>query len=205
MRKYYPVAAVLILLAAIAIMASVVTTNANATPTFTVCGACHTQSAAHAKHVPAVPCATCHTAGPTVPPPPSACASCHKVAEIVATHPTGGCTVAGCHAAAPEPVVTSVSLKVAPTSIKLKKTVKATGSVTSAADLAGMKVLLKAEIKVGKAWKAAKAGSATVSDAGLYVWTYKPAKKGSYRMTATIKATDDYKGSKSPTKLFKVK
>ncbi len=122
----------------------------------------------------------------------------------MAKHPTGGCTIAGCHAA-PEPVTTAVSLKVAPASIKLKKTVKATGTVTPAADLAGIKVLLKAEIKVGKAWKAAKAGSATVSDAGLYVWTYKPAKKGSYRMTASIKATDDYKGSKSPTRLFKVK
>ncbi len=204
MRKYYPVAALLILLAAIALMASIATTNANATPGFTVCGACHTQAAAHAQHVPAVACATCHTAGAAAPPPPSACASCHGAAAIVAKHPTGGCTVAGCHAGAPEPVVTSVSLKVAPTSIKLKKTVKATGAVTPVADLAGMKVLLKAEIKVGKAWKAAKAGSATVSDAGLYVWTYKPAKKGSYRMTATIKATDDYKGSKSPTRTFKV-
>jgi len=199
------IAALLILLVAIALSASLVTANANATPLFTVCGACHTQAAAHAQHVPAVPCATCHTAGADSAPPPSACASCHKVAEIVATHPTGGCTIAGCHAAAPEPVITSVSLKVAPTSIKLKKTVKASGTVTPAADLAGIKVLLKAEIKVGKAWKAAKAGSATVSAAGVYVWTYKPAKKGSYRMTASIKATDDYKGSKSPTRLFKVK
>ena len=44
-----------------------------------------------------------------------------------------------------------------------------------------------------------------MSAAGLYVWTYKPAKKGTYRMTATIKATADYKGSKSPTRAFKVK
>ncbi len=205
MRKYYPVAALLILLAAIAIMASIVTTNANATPAFTVCGGCHGQTATHAKHA-TVACATCHTAGTAAPPPPSACASCHGAAAILAKHlALGGCgTVPGCHAAAPEPVTTAVSLKVAPASIKLKKTVKATGTVSPAADLAGMKVLLKAEIKVGKAWKAAKAGSATVSDAGLYVWTYKPAKKGSYRMTATIKATDDYKGSKSPTRAFKV-
>ncbi|MCX6372307.1 MAG: hypothetical protein NTX16_04370 [Actinobacteria bacterium] len=115
-----------------------------------------------------------------------------------------GCTVPGCHAA-PEPITTAVSLTVAPTSIKLKKTVKASGTVTPAADLAGIKVLLKAEIKIGKAWKAAKGGSATVSAVGMYVWTYKPAKKGTYRMTASIKATDEYKGSKSPTRAFKVK
>jgi hypothetical protein len=208
MRKYYPVAALLILLAAIAIMAAIVTTNANATPTFTVCGACHGQTATHAKHLPAVACASCHTAGATKPPPPSACASstCHGAAAILARHLTQGCgTTPGCHGVpAPTPITTAVSLKVAPTSIKFKKTVKATGTVSPAADLAGIKVLLKAEIKVGKAWKAAKAGSATVSAAGLYVWTYKPAKKGSYRMTATIKATADYKGSKSPSRAFKV-
>jgi len=209
MRKYYPVAALLILLATIALMASIATTNANATPTFTVCGACHTQAATHAvvAHVPLIAtnqCTKCHTNGTANPPTPAACASCHTAAKIVATHPAGGCTVAGCHAGAPEPVVTSVSLRVAPASIKLKKTVKATGSVTPVADLAGMRVLLKAEIRVGKAWRAARAGSATVSDAGRYVWTYKPAKKGSYRMTASIRATGDYKGSKSPTRRFKV-
>ena len=57
-----------------------------------------------------------------------------------------------------QPITTAVSLKVAPTSIKFKKTVKATGTVTPAADLAGIKVALKAEIKVGTAWKAAKTG-----------------------------------------------
>jgi len=201
------IAALLILLVAIALSASLVTANANATPGFTVCGVCHTQAATHAvaAHVPLITnnqCATCHTAGAGAP-PPSACASCHGAAAIVATHPTGACTIAGCHAA-PEPVITSVSLRVAPASIKLKKTVKATGSVTPVADLAGMRVLLKAEIRVGKAWRAARAGSATVSDAGRYVWTYKPAKKGSYRMTASIRATGDYKGSKSPTRRFKV-
>ncbi len=198
-RKHYLIAALLILLAAIALSASLVTANANAQATFTVCGACHTQTAAHATHVPAVACATCHTAGATEPPPPSACASCHGAADILARHPTQACgTTPGCHGV-PAPITTAVSLKVAPASIKLKKTVKATGTVSPAADLAGIKVLLKAERKVGKAWKAAKAGSATVSAAGMYVWNYKPAKKGSYRMTASIKATDDYKGSKSPT------
>jgi archaellum component FlaG (FlaF/FlaG flagellin family) len=209
-RRHYTIAALLILLVAIALSASLVTANANAQATFTVCGGCHTKAATHAvvAHVPFITnlqCANCHTNGTDNPPTPAACAACHGAAAILATHLTQACgTTPGCHGV-PAPITTAVSLKVAPASIKLKKTVKATGTVTPAADLAGIKVLLKAEIKVGKAWKAAKAGSATVSAAGIYVWTYKPAKKGSYRMTASIKATDDYKGSKSPTKLFKVK
>ena len=40
--------------------------------------------------------------------------------------------------------------------------------MTPAADLAGINVFVKAEIKVGSAWKAAKTGSATVSATGLY-------------------------------------
>ena len=44
-----------------------------------------------------------------------------------------------------------------------------------------------------------------MSATGAYSWNYKPAKKGTYRMTASIVATADYKGSKSPSRPFKVK
>jgi hypothetical protein len=214
MRRYYPVAALLILLAAIALSASIVTTSANALPTFTnpakgigPCDSCHKQDATHAKHA-TVACATCHTAGVATPPSPAACASCHGAAAILAsaTHVAQGCgTTPGCHGVpVPTPITTAVSLKVAPASIKFKKTVVASGAVTPAADLAGIKVVLKAEIKIGKAWKAAKTTKATVSATGTYSWTYVPAKKGSYRMTATIVGTTEFKGSKSPTRLFKV-
>jgi hypothetical protein len=203
MRKYYPVAALLILLAAIALSASVVTSSANALPTFTQaqkgigpCESCHGKDATHAKpsHT-TLACTSCHLTNTATPPTPAACASCHGASAILASasHVSQGCgTTPGCHG-------------VAPTSIKLKKTVKATGTVTPAADLAGIKVALKAEIKVGKAWKKAKTTSSVVSATGTYSWTYKPAKKGTYRMTATIVATTEHKGSKSPTRAFKVK
>ena len=219
MRKYYPVAALLILLAAIALSASIVTTNANALPTFTLaqkgigpCVTCHGMAATHdnPKHAAVYPtCSNCHLSGIATPPTPAACAKCHGGPSAIlasANHAAQGCgTTPGCHGVpVPTPITTAVSLKVAPTSIKFKKTVKATGIASPAADLAGVKVVLKAEIKVGSAWKAAKAGTATVSAIGAYTWTYKPAKKGTYRMTASIVATADYKGSKSPSRPFTV-
>lgn len=201
-RRHGRLLVVLLLALALVAMFGVLAQQASASQDFVLCASCHSQADTHAKHG-AVGCASCHTNGGTVPPPPSACATCHGAAAIVAKHPAATCGVSGCHGA-PAPITTAVSLKVAPTSIKLKKTVTASGSVTPATELVGIKVALKAEIKVGKAWKAAKAGSVTVNNLGKYKWVYKPAKKGTYRMTATIKATDDYKGSKSPTRGFKV-
>ena len=218
----------LMLLAAIAVSASLVTANANALPTFTdpvggigPCQTCHTKDATHSgtghvangvyKLSDLTTCANCHPNGDTtVPPTPAKCATCHGgTTAILAkpTHTTTGCgTTAGCHGYSnPAGVATTVALKVAPTSIKPKKTVKATGTVTPVATLAGVKVAVKAEMKKGAKWVKAKAASAVVSATGDYTWTYKPAKKGSYRMTASIVATSTYGASTSKVKTFKVK
>jgi hypothetical protein len=216
-RRKRSLVIVLLALAIVAVF-GIAAQQALALPTFTLaqkgigpCQTCHTQDATHANtNHSALPCATCHVTNISTPPLPTACGSCHGgPSAILATtsHTTQGCgTTAGCHGVpAPVPFTTSVSLKVAPSSIKLKKTVAATGAVTPAADLVGIKVVLKAEIKVGSAWKAAKSGFGTVSATGAYSWNYKPAKKGTYRMTASIVATADYKGSKSPSRPFKVK
>ena len=111
LRKYYPVAILLMLLVAIALSASLVTTNANALPTFTLadkgigpCQTCHTKAAIHAVTFHASffsTCSNCHPGDPsTVPPTPAKCAACHGAAAILAkpTHVTTGCTTtAGCH------------------------------------------------------------------------------------------------------------
>ena len=85
MRKYYPVVVLLILLAAIALSVSLVTTNANALPTFTTavggigpCDSCHTITATHAivNHT-TLACGSCHLSGTATPPTPVACAACH--------------------------------------------------------------------------------------------------------------------------------
>lgn len=290
MRKHYPVAMLSMLLVAIALSASLVTANANATPTWT-CGSCHPSSTTHptAIHHVGIACATCHANGGTAnPPTPAACASCHT---IPATHPvSGGCFATGCHsvpsatatitsfappsgpvgtnvtingtgftgatavafngtAAATStvnvvsatqitatvplgattgtiavtplsgPVATSatnftvtvpavttkVTLKVAPTSIRFRRTVKATGAVTPVLALVGSKVALKAQIKKGTRWVTTKSVTATVKASGAYSWTYKPAKRGTYRMQASIKATATKRASHSPWRTFKVR
>lgn len=210
MRKRYPVAVLLVLLAAIALSASLVTTSANAQPTFTTCSSCHPSSTTHptAIHHVGVACATCHVNGTANPPTPAACAPCHNgTAAILAktTHVAQGCgTTPGCHVTA-APFVTKVTLKVAPTSIKLRKTVKATGKVTPAGKLVGKKVSITTQRKVRTKWVKITVKTATVKATNAYAWTYKPAKKGTYRMQATIKATATYKASKSVFKTFKVK
>ena len=190
-----------VLLLALAVVAvfGIAAQQALALPTFDTaakgigpCDSCHGVAATHANvNHATVPCATCHTSGTATPPPPAACASCHGESAIWRSRPhvSQNCgTTPGCHGVPPvEPITTAVSLKVAPTSIKFKKTVKATGTVTPAAELAGIKVALKSEIKVGSAWKKAATKAVTVSATGTYSWTYKPAKKGTYRMSATIR------------------
>jgi IPT/TIG domain len=383
MRKYYPVAVLLILLAAIALSASLVTTNANALPTFTTavggigpCDSCHGESATHtsANHT-TLACSSCHLSGTATPPTPVACAACHGGTSAIlvsATHVTTKCgTTAGCHGAVSAATITSfaptsgpvgtvvtltgtgftgatavnfngttaaifsvvsatqitatvpsgattgtisvtplsgpdvisatsftvtvlpavptitsfaptsapvgtvvtltgtgftgatavafngtttaifvvvsatqitaevpsgattgtiavttpggtgtsatsftvtvpavttkVTLKVAPTSIRFRRTVKATGAVTPVLALVGSKVALKAQIKKGTRWVTTKSVTATVKASGAYSWTYKPAKRGTYRMQASIKATATKRASHSPWRTFKVR
>ena len=126
------------------------------------------------------------------------CTTCHQMSTGV-TAPNGSP-----HHTAKVVPATTITLKITPASIKFRKSVKATGAVTPILALVGIKVGLKAEMKSGAKWIKAKTGTATASAAGLYTWTYKPTKKGSYRVTATILPSAAYLGSKA-TKPFKVK
>lgn len=172
------------------------------------CWTCHTPGQAMAAVKAAAPanCTTvCHLASGTDSthaahvPDRGVCTTCHPLTAS-ATNANGSW-----HHTARVLPATTVTLKVSPASIKLKKTVKATGVVTPVATLTGTKVALKAVMKKGAKWVTAKTAKATVSATGTYTWTYKPAKKGTYRMTATIAKTTTYAGSKSATKTFKVK
>jgi hypothetical protein len=204
----------LLIMLAMAVSASIGAQNAQALPTFNTAGAglgpcdsCHTKDAIHAGTThSAQSCGKCHTSGTGTPPLPSACASCHTKAAILASsqHTSIGCgTAGGCHVA-PVQVTTTMTAKVAPTSVKLKKTVKVTGTAGPAASLAGAKVAFKVERKVGTKWVKMKTGSATASATGAFTWTYKTAKKGAHRVTASIAATSTYT-AKSVVKTFKVK
>jgi hypothetical protein len=89
-------------------------------------------------------------------------------------------------------------------SLNLGKSVTASGKVTPTS-LAGSQVKLTAQLKKSGKWTAAKTGFATISAAGAYSWKYKPAKKGSYRLQATIAATAAHTAAASTWLAFTVK
>ncbi len=110
MPKRYPAVTVLIVLAAIALSAALVTANANALPTFNTavggigpCDSCHPMASVHptATHHTGISCGTCHTVSTATPPLPSACGTCHTPTSVVLakpTHASTGCgTTVGCH------------------------------------------------------------------------------------------------------------
>ena len=195
-------------------------------PTNAKCITCHK---GYAAVFPSKNCWTCHTPGQDMAPvksgaPADCTVACHLASGATSTHvahtdrPTI-CTV--CHPLTTSATIangsphhtakalpaTTITLKVAPTSIKLKKTVTAAGIVTPVS-LVGEPVALTAQMKKGTKWVKAKAVAVEVTAVGAtaaYSWTYKPLKKGSYRIQAVIKATADYKGSVSPWRAFKVK
>jgi hypothetical protein len=190
-------------------------------------------SAPHAAAISAGGCATCHgTPINYQSPKTTSCGSsaCHGSAEqIIAAKPNHvGCTGAGCHTAptptptptvtptitpTPTPTVTPTApattklvAKVAPTTVKVRKSIKVTGTATTtpATTLTGAKIAFKVERKVGTKWVKMKTGSATVKAAGAFTWSYKTAKKGSHRVVISIAKTTT-RTAKTLTKTFRVK
>ena len=84
-----------------------------------------------------------------------------------------------------------MTAKVAPTTVKLGKSVTISGTVTPATQLAGAKVTILVNRKSGTKWVKAKSATATASATGAYSWKYKVTKKGSYQVKISVKATPD--------------
>jgi hypothetical protein len=213
-------------MAVLLVLAAVVTLGVLARPaaaqdtwSSTTCGTCHNYSsgdAFHSKttHASLGCAATCHSTGFSTP-NPGACATaaCHgTAAQVIAARPShvsSGCgTTVGCHGYTAPPVqeTTLLSAKVSPTTVKLGKKVKVSGTALPVPALANAKIAFKVERKVGTKWVKMKApATATVLAAGNYTWTYKTVKKGSHRVTLSIKETPTYTGIAKLVKTFKVK
>lgn len=84
-----------------------------------------------------------------------------------------------------------------------KKTMTASGTVTPAS--LGGKVTLTAQRKSGSTWLAASSSARTLTTKGTYSWSYKPTKKASYRIQATIAATGTHAAASSVWTTFSVK
>ena len=88
--------------------------------------------------------------------------------------------------------------------VKLGKRVTAKG-VATPTSLAGSKITLTAQLKKGTKWVRAKAARALIAATGAYSWKCKPAKKGAYRMQATIAETAVNAAAKTAWLFFRVK
>jgi hypothetical protein len=84
-------------------------------------------------------------------------------------------------------VTAGLTLGVRPASLRLGATVKASGMVTPAS-LAGASVKLTVQRRRGGAWASVKTVAVTANPGGPFAWTYKPGRKGSYRLRAALAA-----------------
>ena len=87
--------------------------------------------------------------------------------------------------------------------MKLGRRVTAKGTVTPTR-LAGSKVKLTVQ-KRGARWVTLKSVARTISASGAYSWKYKPARRGAYRMRATIAKTVAHTAATTKWRTFKVK
>jgi hypothetical protein len=208
-------------LAALALSASLVTTKANALPTFTTpvngigpCQSCHTKDqvhgvAAHQSFITGGLCANCHVNGDTsVPPTPVQCAACHGGVSVIlksASHTTQGCgTTAGCHGVPSGEVAPQIAIKTA-ASVKVKTSITISGTIAPAS-LAGNSVSITIQKKSGAKWKTVKTAAATISATGAYAYKYKPTTTGSYHVQGAMAAKAGVnKAAATAWKTFKVK
>lgn len=209
--RLMPALIALALLALAIVAFGMVAGPASARPTFEpVCVGCHTQTDTHptATHHTGIGCTTCHVNGTGNPPPTTACGGCHGgVATILAqpSHTASACgTTPGCHGVPPVVVITTMTMTVKPSTATVGKTVKFAGTAGPAASLAGAKVAFKVERKVGTKWVKMKAITKTVGATGTFSWSYKTAKKGAHRVTASIAKSSTYTAKKL-VKPFKVR
>lgn len=177
---------------------------------------------------PSTTCWSCHNPGEdmsnTGPGAPATCTmTCHRSdppdAHVPGTphnpHPELGlCTT--CHAVSMGPAdagdsphheanATTVTLRVRPAAVKVRARVRFTGTVTPAGTLSGVKVVVRVQRKAGKRWVAAKTLRPTVTATGGHSASYRPVKKGAYRVRTSVTATDSYFGSLTKYRSFRVR
>ena len=87
--------------------------------------------------------------------------------------------------------------------LRLRRYVTAKGVVTPSV-LAGGKVKLQVQRWVHR-WVTVKTVLRTIGSSGAYSWRYKPAKKGSYRLRATVVKTATNTAVGTTWRKFKVK
>ena len=113
-------------------------------------------------------------------------------------------TNGGFPASVPTPKVTLKLSGLTSGAMRLGKSVTAKGKVTPTS-LAGSQVKLTVQKKRSARWVTLKSVKRTISATGAYSWKYKPARRGAYRMRATIAKTAAHTAATTKWLAFKVK
>jgi hypothetical protein len=151
--------------------------------------------------------AGCHASPGHVGSAPTTCVNCHGV---TATTTNSGQSAHHNTSVTDVQVKALLTIKV-PASVKVKKTIKATGLAKS--DQAGYVVTVLVQQKVGTKWvKKASMAAVWVQATSSWTFSYKPTKKGTWRMQASTPAVAGTNGNataitagKTAYKTFKVK
>jgi hypothetical protein len=141
--------------------------------------------------------AACHNGPAHVGSATNSCTSCHGVAVSAAN--AGG----SAHHKTSVMVSPLLTIGLNKTSFALGGKVTAKGLVKPVAT-GGVKVVVQRK-KASGAWANVTTKTLTGTDANTYSWTYKPGKKGSYRMQARVAATATTPAGKTVYKAFRVK
>ena len=99
--------------------------------------------------------------------------------------------------------VAKLTLKVAPLSAPLGRTVRASGTL-SPLSLAGSRVKLTVQRKSGLSWVTVKTVWPTTKATGVYGWSYGPAKRGAYRVRTSIAASATHTAAATKWVAFRV-
>ncbi|MEI6725768.1 MAG: hypothetical protein WCN81_06060 [Actinomycetes bacterium] len=176
--------------------------NAKATGT---CWGCHTpgQPMTDVKATSAgcsSAAAGCHatgTAAPHVGATNTTCLTCHGT-TVTSTNPgTSPHHVAGVTA---KPVLT---VAVSPSSVKVKKSIKANGLAYTGP--VASKVTVTVQKQSGAKWTKVTSKVVTATSAGAWSYSYKATKKGSFRVMTTTPAATGVTAGSVTSKTFKVK
>lgn len=101
-------------------------------------------------------------------------------------------------------VTSNVTLKLSRSTVALGRSVKATG-VLSPLSLAGGAVKLTVQRKRSGVWRTVKRVWAPTGESGAYAWTYKPGRRGPYRVRASVAATATRTAARTKWVAFSVK
>jgi hypothetical protein len=172
-------------------------------PPSRTCMTCHEPAQSMAAVQTATGCSTgaagaaCHNGPAHAGSATKGCTSCHGIVAS-ASNPDGSA-----HHKSTVMVTPLLTIGLSKTSFALGGKVTAKGLVKPVAT-GGVKVVVQRK-KASGTWANVTTKTLTGTDASTYSWTYKPGKKGSYRMQARVAATATTPAGKTVYKAFRVK